>query len=97
MSVALSLLAADRLIGLVVDGVSNRAQAPARQVATAAGLGAPDSAVAATALSPADLAPLLRGHAREDDGAAFALFARLGLSAAAIAKALPEARKIAGA
>ncbi len=81
MSAAISLLAADRLIGLVVDGVSNRARPP----------------VGAADLTAAEMALLLRGHAREDDGAAFALFARLGLSAAAIAKALPEARKIAGA
>ncbi len=45
----------------------------------------------------ADLAPLLRGHARDDDGAAFDLLGRLGFSPATIAKTLPAARALARA
>lgn len=42
----------------------------------------------------ADIAPLLRGHAREDDGAAFALLTGLGFAAPDIAAALPAARAL---
>ena len=48
-------------------------------------------------IDPAELAPLLRGAAREHDGEAFALFCRLRFEAVAIAKALPAARALARA
>lgn len=52
---------------------------------------------ARVALGPRDMADLLRGAARDDDGAAVALFARLGLSARETLTLLPQARAIADA
>ncbi len=44
--------------------------------------------------APHELAPLLRGRAREHDAEAFELLGRLGYPAAVIAAALPAARRL---
>lgn len=46
-------------------------------------------------LDPRAMAALLSGEARTDDGAAVALFARLGLSAGETLTLLPQARALA--
>ena len=48
-------------------------------------------------IDPAELAPLIRGNAREHDADAFELFGRLGFAPLAIARALPAARALARA
>ncbi|WP_020178056.1 hypothetical protein [Methylopila sp. M107] len=47
------------------------------------------------AISAREMAALLRGEARVSDGAAIALFARLGLGATETLALLPQARRLA--
>lgn len=77
--------------------IRNDARAPASEAALLCGSGVPGSRSGAPALDPRAMAALLRGAAREDDGAAVALFARLGLSAAETLSRLPQARALARA
>jgi hypothetical protein len=61
---------------------------------------APLAAAAAAdrlALTAGEVAACLRGHAREDDGAAFALLGAIGLPPHQIAAILPHARALARA